>query len=99
MPAHTPVRYLSQRTEELEIGAGEAMRGMATLLVTYEVLDHEDALGRFENEGQPLKSCLIMCYVSGGGGRRPMQSCRRSTPIDAEQPRALAEAELSLKHS
>jgi hypothetical protein len=84
MPAHTPVRYLSQRTEELEIGAGEAMRGMATLLVTYEVLDHEDALGRFENEGQPLKSCLIMCDVSGGGGglRPPRRPSKGATEHD-----------------
>eukprot|EP01052_Picozoa_sp_SAG31_P000985 SAG31_NODE_31_length_32474_cov_18.308139_9_plen_4647_part_00 len=65
MPPYTAVRFVRQRVEmNMRVGTGKNVRTVDQLIVTYEVLDWEQSLKDFENAGQPLKSCLVMCDMS-----------------------------------
>ena len=59
MLAYTPVEYLSQRLEYLEIGADRKIK--LVLIVSYKVLNHQAVFDEFESNGQDLKSALIIC--------------------------------------
>ena len=75
MPPYTAVKFIKQRVEEnMLIGTGKKAVVMSQLIVTYEVLDWEESLAKFERATppQPLKSCLVMCEISGGVALPPL---------------------------
>ena len=83
MLAYTPVEYLSQRLEYLEIGADRKIK--LVLIVSYKVLNHQAVFDEFESNGQDLKSALIICEPAREAYLPSLPESRLSSAKDSKE--------------